>query len=193
MLLQSLFFRNFLAVCLFFSYHNAAAQSKLELKANLLPVLLSSRAELSGEYFLSDRIGIEAGIGYEWGESRIGYTDTTSANGGVIWTTILKGRLVNYYLSGKYYFSPKHGGDRFFAGAIIHHQYYASHVLNGQNTEKPDSVTGIGIEPGYKWAIKKKIVIEIGMRGLFKLGKNGFGDRTIDFDPAFNGKLGYRF
>lgn len=79
----------------------AAAQGKLELKANLLPILLESRAELSGEYLIGEHIGIEAGIGYGWGTSKSRYRDTTSMSGGTIWTEIRQFRQANYYLPAR--------------------------------------------------------------------------------------------
>lgn len=66
MLLQSLFFRRFLAVCLFFSYHTATAQSKLELKTEVLGLAFDTQVEASLEYLLDERVGIEAGVGYDW-------------------------------------------------------------------------------------------------------------------------------
>lgn len=193
MLLQSLFFRRFLAVCLFFSYHTATAQSKLELKANLLPILLESRAELSGEYLVSERIGIEAGIGYGWGTSKSGYRDTTSMSGGTIWTEIRQFREANYYLSGRYYFAPKQGGDRFLMGALMEYRHFTSYTLNGVELERPEAELHIGVEPGYKWVLNKRFIIEIGTRALFMLGERGLGSGFIDLGFAYNSKIGYRF
>ncbi|GEM_PF-2130906 len=63
----------FLLYCTLLSIYTAQAQGKFELKANVLPLLLSSQAELSGEYLLGERIGIEAGGGYYWSDSQSGY------------------------------------------------------------------------------------------------------------------------
>ncbi len=124
----------FLIFCLLF--YTAQAQGKFEIKANVLPFLLSSQAELSAEYLLRERLGIEAGVGYYWSESKSGYRDTISTTGGIIWDRITKSRKVNFYVSGKYYFKPKYGGDRFFTGVLLHHVYYSTYTVNGQDVEK---------------------------------------------------------
>lgn len=178
-----------LLCCIVLAIASAKAQGILELKANVLPVVILSRAELSGEYLLSSRIGIEAGAGYEW--INLSLSQPFMMNNGP--KEIQKSRLINYYLSGKYYFFPKLDGDRLFAGILLHHQYYVSRTLNGQAVEKPDSITALGIEPGYKWTIRKRFVAEAGLRYLFSWSEDSFGEKVYDVDMVVNGKIGYRF
>ncbi len=174
---------------LLLSIASAQAQGRLELKANVLPIAILSRAELSGEYLLSSRIGIEAGVGYEW--ENLSLSEPFMMNNGA--REIRKSRLMNYYLSGKYYFFPKNGGDRLFTGILLHHQYYLSRTINGQAAEKPDPVTSFGIEPGYKWTIKKRFVAETGIRWLISWSEVSLGGKIFDLDMVINGKIGYRF
>ncbi|GEM_PF-1190037 len=178
----------FLLYCTLFSIYSAQAQGKVELKANVLS-LLFDRIELSGEYLLSRRIGVEAGIGYEWFKISVAEPFVTPT----VVREVRESRLINYYLSGKYYFFPKYGGDRLFTGVLLHHQYYASRTVNGQDVEKPKSATAVGIEPGYKWAIKQRFLIEASTRWNWSFPKNGFGELTYDLDLLINGKIGYRF
>lgn len=159
------------------------AQGKLELKANVLPIL-ASRAELSGEYLINFKFGIEAGIGYNKLEDTKGELPQKD-----IWTS----QLLNLYLSGKYYFSPKHRNDRFFVGVIADYYNHISYQLNGVDIDKPGSNLGLGLEPGFKWVIREKLLIEASIRGLFYLEEYSYGGRVYNFDTMLNGKIGYRF
>jgi len=89
------------------------------------------------------------------------------------------------FVAGKYYFSPKRGGDRFFAGAIVFHNFYVSYKLTNQALEKPKSTTGIGPMIGYKWIARERLVAEIGLISSYST------DDLFFLLP--NLKLGYRF
>lgn len=75
-----------------------------------------------------------------------------------------------FNLSGKYYFNPEKGIDKFHIGAFI-----------GIN----DSAPGVGFLLGYKWISRNNIIFELGL---------GLG-RTFDDGVLGYGKLhiGYRF
>jgi len=168
----------------------ALGQGKVEIKANVVPILFNN-VELSGEYLANRRLGIEAGIGYQWNTYKGGYFDTITQN--IVYTRIIENRKVNIYLSGKYYISPKHGNDRFFAGVLVYHQFYTLNTLNGQDKGKPNSTTAVGVEPGYKWLIRQRFPLEIGTRWFVYWQKNKIGENIYNLGLFINGKIGYRF
>ncbi len=168
---------------------SATAQGKLELKINALSFISVTPVELSLEYLLSDRIGMEAGVGYRWDEGSNTRLDTSM----MLIKTSIESKELNYYLKGKYYFSPKHGGDRFFTGLSLDYRYYTSYTLDEEEAPKPSDSIGIGIEPGYKWAIRKKWIIETSFLWVNSFKKDTYDRRIIFFDTFLNGRLGYRF
>ncbi len=80
------------------------------------------------------------------------------------------------YATGKYYFNPSKGGDKFNAGA-----YVGGAGIDG------DSGYGLGFYVGYKALSTKKILFDVALGG----GRD-FSD-NIGFLPYIKANVGYRF
>lgn len=171
----------FIIYCSLLSFYTAQAQGKVELKADVLAVF-ESAVEVSGEYLLASRWGIEAGVGYQ------AYKYINDA-----YTSTVKSKFINTYIAGKYYFKPKHGGDRFFVGAVANYYVFLSNTVRGQQIEKPDNAIIPGIEPGYKWLLKERFIIELSARFLLENKDFVYEDREGYINVLVNGRIGYRF
>ena len=169
----------FLLFCIVLSIASAQAQGRLELKADVLGVF-ESAIGLSGEYLLLPEWGIEAGMGYQaYRFVSNDYPETVTI------------KYVNTHLSGRHYFKPKYGSDRFFIGAVADYYHILSRAVGKQEIENPDNTLGIGVEPGYKWITKKNILIELSGRVLYL--KDVFEGKEADINVIITGKIGYRF
>ncbi len=168
-----------LLCCIVLAIASAKAQGILELKANVLGVF-ESAIGLSGEYLLAPKWGIEAGVGY------VPYNYISNTYNQTV--TI---KYVNTYLSGKYYFKPRYGGDRFFVGAVADYYTILSRAVGKQEIEKPSNALGVGIEPGIKVLVKERFIIEFGARVLFL--EDVFEGTDANINLIISGKIGYRF
>jgi hypothetical protein len=172
-----------------FSIAGAQAQGRLELKLNPVTLVVLPAVELAGEYLLNKRVGLEAGIGFFW-EKDV-FTGKDTVTGDPVKVTFRSGQI-NAYLSGKYYFSPRQGGDRLFAGPVLFHHFYTSLEYTGQPIKKPGSSTAVGADVGYKWLIRKRWVLEPSLRGIFYFQSLSDRERG-SFVLGPNLKAGYRF
>jgi len=173
-----------LGVFLILNCHCAQAQGTLELKTNIVPYLVGAPINLSGEYLIKERIGIEASVWYGWDKDEFTITDTIT---GAKSKVLFKDSQMVLFGAGKYYFSPKNGGDRFFAGVTLYHQfylYYKRSLPSQPFIKKPSSETGIGAVIGYKWMIKKRFVLELDILGIIT------NDSSSGILPSL--KVGYR-
>lgn len=176
---------------LFITVFTGVATAQVEVKIN--PVgLLFSRISANIEFIASDDLGIEGSPFIDFGSLDLG--------DGVDYSTLSFGLMG----AGKYYFGPRDGADRFYAGAYVRYKGGKYTIKDG---DESDSFTrtrvALGILTGYKWVSQKNVVFEIG----FGLGRSivdnittsdGFSDNVSDI-PIFNidvvGRLavGYRF
>lgn len=81
------------------------------------------------------------------------------------------------YVTGKHYFNPKRGADKFNVG-----------VFAGGFSADGDSGGGLGFFAGYKAVSEKNILLEI----AYGIGRD-FGDSGIGILPYAKFHLGYRF
>ncbi len=170
--------------CFVLSVASAQAQGTLELKTNVVPYIAGIQINLSGEYIIKKRFGVEASVWYGWDKDQ--FTDTDTATGAKN-NILLKDSQMVLLGAGKYYFSPKTGGDRFFGGIALYHHFYLSYIREIPNeppAEKPKSETGFGVLIGYKWIIKQHFLIEAELLGSIS-NKSSSG-----ILPSL--KLGYR-
>ncbi len=167
---------------LIMTFCGAQAQGKWELKTDVVPYLIEFDINLSGEYILTERIGVEASVWY--GSDGFSYTDTDTTTG-VSSNVSLENKQMVLFVAGKYYFSPKHGGDRFFAGLTAYHQFNVVYKQINVSFKKPQNATGVGVMVGYKWMIKERLVIEADLLASYST------DDLFFLLPSL--KLGYRF
>lgn len=163
------------------------AQHPFDLKWNLLSTI-GGRYEFAGEYLLSSNRSVEFGIGYEkdafFNNSDL---DTSAISGDT------RGDLIAYCLNYRYYVKPRTSGDRFFVGGILH---YNQNIGNQEYTSSLYPIFEFGVEPGFKWVLKKRLIVEIGMPWLvsFEKYKSPYESYTyLDYNLYLNGKIGFRF
>jgi hypothetical protein len=172
-----------LMACFLFAFQNANAQVDLTLN----PVgLLFGDFNLGADFGLSKNFSIEAQAGL--GSNKIGS---------------VKGSNLGINALGKFYFSPKHGADRFYADVFTRFvnrkwKYDDGSGFSNYTTTR----VGIGFGLGYKVVSKGGFVFDIGFGGGRALSdKNKYEDSTgaqeqIDWPKLMlQGKLaiGYRF
>jgi len=149
-----------------------------------------SRAEASLEYLLGERVGIEAGVGYDWDNGTSARFDSSL----MFINVDVERRELSAYLQGKYYFSPKVGADRFFAGLSLHYITIPTYKIDGEESGTLGDAVGFGLEGGYKWAIKERFIGEVGLLMRFTSQENRFSNnRIVSFDGILRAKIGYRF
>ncbi len=176
---------------LFTAIFTQVATAQIEVKIN--PVgLLFSRVSANVEFVVSDDFGVEGSPFIDFLSLDLGDGDKYKT-----FSTGLMG-------AGKYYFGPRDGADRFYAGAYLRFRGGKYTVENGDDS---DSFTrtrlAVGLLTGYKWVSRKNVVFEIG----FGLGRSitdniktndGFSEDVADIPLVnfdFIGRLavGYRF
>lgn len=84
-----------------FLYTSSNAQ--IDIKVNPIGLLFNS-PDFSGEYIVKEDIGIEVGLGFEYGNTLFGNLQKSG---------------FNIFAAGKYYFNPDDGGDKFYAGIYL--------------------------------------------------------------------------
>lgn len=177
-----------LALCAFAISSTSSAQ--IELKINPIGLLFNS-PDLSAEYIVNEDIGVEFGIGLEYGETN-----------GVL-TEGLKKSGFSVFVAGKYYFSPDDGADKFYAGAYLRPRTrkFTDNDDDGFDFGYKQSAFAAGILAGYKWVGARGILFEIGIGAGRAFGdKITYNDENNNFETDgfgidFLGRLavGYRF
>lgn len=181
-----------LAICLLLGVWSLQAQSEhpFELKVNAFH-FLDSKTEIAAEYLLSPRVGIEAGIGFR-SENSSSYFIDSLINGPAI-----ESRELNYYVSTRYYSNPKDIGTGFFVGGMLHFYHYAKYQVQGEDVAPPQKDKfSIGAEPGFKWLLWKRAVLELSSTWLANLEKveTPYDSFTrVNYDLLINGRIGFRF
>ena len=161
-----------------------AAQAQVDLTLNPIGILFGG-INVGADFGVSENFSIEATLGY--GSNKI--LDVQGTNIPVIAT-------------GKYYFSPKQGADRFYADAFL--RYMNRQWNYDDNTNQLDYTSnrfGIGFGVGYKVVSKGGFVFDVNLGGgrvLFEQNVfEGNGEQeTVNWpDLIIQGKLGigYRF
>lgn len=152
--------------------------------------LLFGDLNIGADFIVTEPFSLEATVGLGAGEDDF---------------TGLKHINVPVTVFGKYYFSPKHGGDRFYADAFlrfVNRNYTTKEGSDDKNyAEYTQSRFGLGFGLGYKAVSASGFVFDIGLgAGRAFVDNTKFKsdgeEREVDWpELMFVGKLGlgYRF
>ena len=176
--------RNFFLTIAFCLLGLLGANAQTELKINPLGLLFGS-PDISAEFGLSNSASLEPFIGFTSRKRSLGVDD---------W----KYSAVNAGVSFKYFFNPRMGIDRFYAGIY-------TRFNTGKWKYDVDEVTSqrlsLGLLIGQKWVSKKNIVFELALGvgrafvNTIEDGSSGedYGDLLFDLDVMGRLAVGYRF
>ena len=184
---MKLVMKNVLAICLLMGLFAPKAFTQVELKINPIGILFNN-PDVAAEFLIAENFGVEGKVGVRWYKVNDGF-DEYKANG------------FNIIGSGKYYFKPDQGCDKFYIGAYLK---FGNSTADASNSDDSFSNTRLALGPiiGYKWvASSGKVVFELGF-GVGRAFVNDWGDANDSFlddvpllDIDFTGTLavGYRF
>ena len=175
-----------IAVALFFA---TATFAQIEVKVNPVGLLFGGVC-ISGEYILSDNMGVE--LTGRLASRNLAFTTEDSKLTGFGSTAAFK-----------YYFSPDVGGDKFYAGVYARYAGLKG-KYTGDLSQKEETVTwnkfALGINAGYKWVADSGLLFEVGTgigRNLSSEWTYSDGDESYDFnfplDFTFRISVGWRF
>lgn len=171
----------------------AYAQHPFEVKVNIIPNIYQGQAQFSMEYSLSQRLGLEGGIGF-FRESRGGNNTPDSI------ATYISSRTRSYFLQLKKYSKKQQTiGTGFNYGLLFQYEHLTEYKRNDVPIERIEYGVGLGADAGYKWLIWKKLVAEMGAQFIFSSEyldnpSDSFpGSSLFDMDLRFIGRIGYRF
>lgn len=185
--------KNYSLILLALCFLALSFESKAQFEVKINPIgTLFNNPEISGEFLLDDNIGIAAGVGLRYGDRTILGENYTS-NGGSL------------KILPRYYFSPKQGADRFYAGiyAKVIQQKYRSAIFN-QDIEINRSKVALGFFSGFKWVGDSGVLLDInagfGRAFINRLTSDQIQDTAlsvadllnINFDLIGSISLGYR-
>lgn len=183
--------KKFIVFALFAFAFLETTNAQIELKINPIGLLFNS-PDISGEYIVNEDIGVEFGIGLEYGNAALdlGQSD-------------LKKSGFSVFAAGKYYFSPDEGADKFYAGAYLRPRTrkYTDNDNDGFDYGYKNSAFAVGVLVGYKWIGSRGILFELGV-GLGRAFGNNitYNDNSNTFTTDGFGvdglgrlAVGYRF
>ncbi len=161
-----------------------SSNAQIDIKVNPVGLLFNS-PDFSGEYIVKEDIGIEVGLGLEYGNTLFGNLQKSG---------------FNIFAAGKYYFNPNHGGDNFYAGIYLRpRQKTFTDEDNELGGFKTSAFAG-GVMFGKKWVSSKNIVFELSL-GLGRAFNNKVtyvdpnndqSVRGLGLDGIFRFAVGYR-
>ncbi|MFK7775010.1 MAG: DUF3575 domain-containing protein [Saprospiraceae bacterium] len=187
---------------LLFTFTLQAQQN--EIKIDALGPIWEEEINVSYEWLFKDKIGIEGGIGYIYSPERLSsISNTTVMIDGVI---PFKKRAWSFLVSGKYYFSPKPKGNRFFLGTFILYRtqpkiedaYFEAYEMYFNEPDKylPDANLSVGLSTGYKILLfKDQIILEPILGAGIRIDESEFdvGGFGVSQEFFVRLNLGYRF
>lgn len=162
----------------------ATASNAQEIKANPIGILFGD-VDIAYEHFIKEDWGIEGLVGFTSRKSD--YLDRE-----------YKRNAVSFGATGKHYFNPRRGCDRFHLGAYTR---FSSGEWKADNANGSESISNtrlsLGFFAGQKWVSKGGISIELAL-GLGRAFLNQYSDEdfdTLGIDLDFFGRLavGYRW
>lgn len=166
----------------------SVAFSQIEVKVN--PVgLLWGGVSASGEYILSDNMGVEV-------SARLASRNLAFTSEDVRATGFGAGAQF------KYYFSPNQGGDGFYASAYLRYAGLSGKYtgeLSGTEETVNWNKTAVGLGLGYKWVADSGLLFEIGggvgrnLSSKWTYSDDSTIDFSFPFDATFRLSVGYRF
>ena len=147
------------------------ANAQIELKINPLGLLFGS-PDFSAEYIVNEDIGVEFGLGLDFGTFGNELTGKGKKSG------------FNIFAAGKYYFSPDDGADKFYVGVYLRPRtlkYTYDNATTGSDFGYKNSAFGVGLLGGYKWVGARGILFELAVG----YGK-AFGSKITYNDPDYD-------
>ncbi len=173
---------------LFFLGFAQTSQAQIEVKINPIGALFSA-PDLGVEYIVNESFGVELNLAFNFNKFTVDGTEFRNTGFGT-------------RLSGKYYFSPDDGGDRWYAGV-----YTKFRRGNGSADNSTDEVTStrlaVGILFGHKWVTKHNLVFEINVgfgRAFISKWEYSDGEEVntndiplLNWDVVGTFAVGYRF
>ncbi|MCC7244774.1 MAG: DUF3575 domain-containing protein [Saprospiraceae bacterium] len=162
-----------------------AAQAQ-EIKANPIGLLFGN-FDIAYEHFLTEDWGVEGLVGFLSNSTDVG-------------TLEYNRNAISFGATGKHYFNPRRGCDRFHVGAYTRFSS-GSWEANDSGTTRSVSNTSLalGFFIGQKWVSKGGVSIELGL-GAGRKFVNDYSDEEFDvladiIDVDFFGRLalGYRW
>lgn len=174
-----------IAVALFFA---TVTFAQVEVKVNPIGLLFGG-VSVSGEYLLSDNMGVEL-------TGRLASRNITLAES-------VKFTGFGSTAAFKYYFSPDVGGDNFYAGVYLRYVGMTGEYI-GTITQVEEKATrtkvALGFNAGYKWVAESGLLFEIGTglgRNLISEWTYSDGDDSfslnLPLDFTFRVSVGWRF
>ncbi len=163
--------------------------AQFEVKVNPIGLLFGG-ISASGEYILSDNMGVEVSANLLSRKASFLAEDAKLTGFG-------------FGAAYKYYFSPEDGGDKFYANVYARYGGQKSKFDDGagQQITANYSVVAVGFGVGYKWVADSGLLFELGLGAGRNLAQNWtLSDGTDNYDfPNWGfdltGKLaiGWRF
>lgn len=138
-----------LGIIMFLFVATPAAFSQIEAKINPVGFLWGGDVDLSIEYLASDEFGIEARIPLGGNNLNLLSESFRSFRTGAIF-------------SGRYYFSPEVGADKFYAGGYAKyiHTSFRSDIDGSENNFRRNRFA-LGVLFGYKWVSDRNILVDV--------------------------------
>lgn len=187
--MKQLLFVLVLVLCAFY----AEAQHPLEVKLDVLHTW-SENPEISLEYGLLKRLGIEAGIQFIKYGYEVDYRfDSTKVSYQIDY------RERRYYAKLKYYFGVKEAIQGGFVAIQGFYKHFTDYKKDSTPEPFPSDARGIAFEGGYKWLFWKKMVVEVGGQVIFdhrwSFNQNlpARNRSQLNIDIGILAKIGYRF
>ncbi len=163
--------------------------AQFEVKVNPIGLLFGG-ISASGEYILSDNMGVEVSARLSSNKLTIS-TESTKLTG------------FGFGAAYKYYFSPEDGGDKFYANVYARYGGLSGKYTGtvSQQTETVNySKVAVGFGAGYKWVADSGLLFELGLGVGRNLGQKWtYSDNQDYLTPSWGldltGKLaiGWRF
>lgn len=179
--------KKFIVLAVFAFAVSNTAIAQIELKINPIGALFNS-PDISAEYIVNEDIGVEFGLGLEYGKQAI---------------TDYKRSGFSVFVAGKYYFSPDDGADKFYAGAYLRprSRNFTDEDDNGFDGSYKQSAFAVGVLVGYKWIGARGILFELGFGAGRAFGEklkftDGTNTEEVDgfgIDILGRVAVGYRF
>jgi len=177
------------------------AQGQHELKLDLFSLIDKKAYGLSYEYGLSSKIGLELDVKRDFHSTSSSLANFNFYSQHPDSTVSHQFYFLDFTIGANYYFSPKHGIDRYFLGLFWYNRFNTKKdkdwdsfniEYNGSTSEFPRKWgrSRVGVKAGHKWLIKRRIIIETEALLYYELRPIS-GNGYFDWFLILN--VGYRF
>ncbi len=134
---------------------SVSLSAQVDVKINPIGALFNS-PDVSAEYNINEDIGVELTVGLEYGNVGLisGIEEVEYKKSGY-----------KVRLSGKYYFGPEDGCDKFYAGLYLGPRSFSVNDDDGDafDVGYKQSAFTAGLLGGFKWVSSRNIIFEIGI------------------------------